>query len=135
MSDHTSPIDSFLDALDRQDGTAIASLLSAEVAYDPGFGDRIIGASAVRDTLIERATALKERHGDRLFLASDDGSRVAAEVTLRGIYDMSLPQFGPAEGQSYSVPAVLVAEMEGGRISRLSRYLDQDRFHAALGED
>lgn len=132
MADAAEIVLSFLDALDRRQGDALGALLAEEAVYDPGDGPRLVGASAIRTALIVRATALGERHSDAVMMQSEDGRRVAAEVTLRGRYERTLDGLPQASGQAYAVPACLVLEIEDRRIVRVTRYIDHERWMSAL---
>lgn len=125
-------VDAFLDALDKRDGTALAPMLADDAAHDDGHGGRVVGRESIRDALMERASALDERHGDRLFMVSDDGRRVAVEVTLRGSYQRTLAGLPEAGGQRYSVQACLVFALDGGRLERITRYIDFAAWEKAL---
>lgn len=127
----------FLDALDQRDGSRLGSLMDGDIAYDPGDGTageaRIIGAESVRDALIERSSALDESHGDRVVMTSATNNRVAVETTLRGRYGKTLDGLPAADGQSYALAAVIVMEWSGGRLSRVSRFIDREAFAGQLG--
>lgn len=124
--------DAFLDALDARDGAALAAMLADETAYDDGHGARIVGRESIRDALMERASATGERHGDRLFMFSGDGRRVAVEATLRGTYQRTLPGLPEASGQRYSVQACLVFALDGDKVERVTRYVDLPAWEKAL---
>lgn len=128
--DTVGTVETLLDALDKRDGGALAELLDGDVAYDDGLGVRAIGAEAVRDALIRRASALDERHGDRVLMQAE--GRIAVETTLRGRYETTLPGLPEATEQSYSVPACLIFEFQGGRVARITRYLDSQGFLESL---
>lgn len=113
MSDVADTLNALLDALDARDGAKLVSLLAEDAVYDPGDGARVIGAAEIRDVAIKRATARDESHADRALMVSADGRRASVEVTLRG-RDQS--------GTAYAVPACIVAELEAGRVVRLTRY-------------
>lgn len=122
----------FLDALDERDGSALAASLSDGVAYDSGHAARIIGRNAVRDAMIERASALDEKHRDRLVLESAGGRRIAVETTLRGTYERDIQGLGRAGGEPYSISAIIVFEIDSSRISRVSRYFSMIDWQNAL---
>lgn len=125
-------VDAFLDALDERDGTALAAMLTEDAAYDDGHGGRTLDRENIRDALIARASSLDERHGDRLFMTSDDGRRVAVEVTLRGTYERSVAGLPEARGQRYSVPACLVFSLNGDKVEGITRYIDFTEWERAL---
>jgi steroid delta-isomerase-like uncharacterized protein len=122
--DSAKIVTKFLDALEAVDGNTLAALLDEDAVYDDGHGHRIVGASAVRDALVERASALNERFADRVLLSSQAGDRIAVEATLRG--------WAKAGGQPFSVSAGLFFEVDGAKIVRFTRFLDQQALAAEL---
>jgi steroid delta-isomerase-like uncharacterized protein len=64
----------------------------------------------------------KERLEDIVLMASDDGTRAAAEFVVHGAYiatDEGLPE---ATGQTYVLPAGAFIGVADGRIVRLTMY-------------
>jgi len=64
----------------------------------------------------------KERLEDIVLMASEDGTRAAAEFVVHGQYlatDEGLPE---ANGQTYVLPAGAFLAIEGGKITRLTMY-------------
>ena len=64
----------------------------------------------------------KERLEDIVLMASEDGTRAAAEFVVHGQYlttDECLPE---AQGQTYVLPAGAFLAIENGRITRLTMY-------------
>ena len=127
--DSAKIVTKFLDALEAVDGNTLAALLDEDAVYDDGHGHRIVGASAVRDALVERASALKERFA---LLSSQAGDRIAVEATLRGTYERTLDGWAKAGGQPFSVSAGLFFEVDGAKIVRFTRFLDQQALAAEL---
>jgi steroid delta-isomerase-like uncharacterized protein len=130
--DRATIVIEFLDALEAVDGNALAALLDEDAVYDDGHGHRIVGASAVRDALVERASALNERYADRVLLSSQAGDRIAVEATLRGTYERTLDGWSKAGGQPFSVSSGLFFEIDGAKIVRFTRFFDQQALAAAL---
>ena len=110
MDDTIALVRRFLDALDQADGVAAAALLHEDVVIDFGSGNRQIGQDAFRHQAARRA-ARGERRQDVVIMASSDGSRAAAEFTLKG---------RDGAGEAYSVNAAMVLAVADGRIERLT---------------
>jgi steroid delta-isomerase-like uncharacterized protein len=70
---------------------------------------------------------------DLVLMASDDGTRGAAEFTVHGEYlatDEGLPE---ASGQTYELPAGAFLAMAGGRITRVTVYYNLADWTAQVG--
>lgn len=110
MEETLALVRKFLDALDSGDGAAAAALLDEDVAFDIAPGRREIGREPFRIDAAERMARGERRH-DVAVMASPDGTRAAAEFTLKG---------RGANGESWSVPAGIFFAVADGRIERLT---------------
>lgn len=129
-TDSTAIVDRFLDALSAHDDEAALACLDDDVARDVEGGGREIGREKFRWYLGLRARWFDERIADRVVMA--EGVHAAAEVTLKGTYLSPPDGWPPASGQSYSLPAVFVFEIDDGLISRFTLYRDVARWQAEL---
>ncbi|MDT0508860.1 ketosteroid isomerase-related protein [Novosphingobium sp. MMS21-SN21R] len=96
--------------------------LSDDVAHDVNQGERVAGKAAFAQFLGHMERCYKERLEDIVVMASDDGTRAAAEFVVHGAYlatDEGLPE---ADGQTYVLPAGAFIGIEGGKINRLTMY-------------
>jgi steroid delta-isomerase-like uncharacterized protein len=96
--------------------------LSDDVAHDVNQGERVGGKAAFAAVLGHMERCYKERLEDIVIMASDDGTRAAAEFVVHGAYlatDEGLPE---ANGQTYVLPAGAFLGIEGGKINRLTMY-------------
>lgn len=96
--------------------------LSEDVAHDINQGERVVGKAAFAKFLGHMERCYKERLEDIVLMASEDGTRAAAEFVVHGEYlatDEGLPE---ANGQTYVLPAGAFLAIEGGKISRLTMY-------------
>lgn len=96
--------------------------LSDDVAHDVNQGERVAGKAAFAQFLGHMERCYKERLEDIVVMASDDGTRAAAEFVVHGAYlatDEGLPE---ADGQTYVLPAGAFLGLEGGKINRLTMY-------------
>lgn len=96
--------------------------LSEDVAHDVNQGGRRIGREAFESFSIHMARCYRETLSDMVIMVSGDGSRAAAEYTVRGAYlatDEGLPE---ANGQTYVLPAGSFFQIEDGLIARVTTY-------------
>lgn len=96
--------------------------LSDDVAHDINQGERVVGKEAFAEFLKHMERCYKERLEDIVLMASEDGTRGAAEFVVHGEYlatDEGLPE---ANGQTYVLPAGAFLGIEGGKITRLTMY-------------
>ena len=96
--------------------------LAEDVAHDINQGGRQVGKAAFTAFLGHMERCYKERLEDIVIMASEDGTRAAAEFVVHGAYlatDEGLPE---AAGQTYVLPAGAFIGIEGGLINRLTMY-------------
>lgn len=115
----------YLGARSERSIAGVTALLSEDVAYDPAGGERGIGREAVEAALVRHFRLFREALSDTVILVSEDGHRAAAEFTVRGTYQESAEGLPPADGQSFSVPGAAFFEVDEGRISRVTEYINQ----------
>lgn len=109
-------------AFNAADTEAMAKMLSEHVAHDVNQGERRVGIDAFREFSAHMTRCYRERLTDITIMASEDGTRAAAEFIVNGEYlktDEGLPE---ANGQTYRLPAGTFFEIEGGKISRITTY-------------
>ncbi len=112
----------YYDAFNRGDVDAMAACLSDDVAHDVNQGARRVGIGLFRAFCDQMARCYSERLEDIVILASADGSRAAAEFTVRGRYLATDDGLPPAAGQTYTLPAGTFFEIRGGRIARVTTH-------------
>lgn len=105
----------FLAAYNDWNIAGMLDCLAEDVAFDRTGDERVIGREAVKWAFAKAGEGERQSAGDIEIMVNSAGNRAAAEYTLRGT--------GPG-GASYSVQAGLFAEIEDGRISRLSMLTD-----------
>ena len=101
---------------------AMLGCLSDDVAHDINQGAREVGKDTFAAFLERMERCYSERVEDLVILASQDGSRAAAEFTVHGCYlatDEGLP---PAAGQTYALPAGALFSIADGKIARVTMY-------------
>ena len=120
-------------AFNSGDGEGMLACLAEDVAHDVNQGARQVGKEAFRAFLAHMDRCYRERLSDIAIMATDDGSRAAAEFIVHGEYlntDEGLPE---AAGQTYELPAGAFFELEGGLISRVTVYYNLDDWIRQVG--
>ena len=74
-----------------------------------------MGREGLRDRLARHFAAFDESYGDVAVMTTDGGSPVAVRLTVRG----QVPT-----GKSYTAEKVLLLEIDGGLVTRLSMLAD-----------
>lgn len=109
-------------AFNASDAEGMLACIADDIAHDINQGGRQTGKGAFRDFLAHMDRCYRERLADIAVMASEDGSRAAAEFVVQGEYlatDTGLPE---AHGQKYVLPAGAFFEVADGRIGRVSVY-------------
>ena len=120
-------------AFNAGDMPAFLALLTDDVAHDINQGGRETGKAAFAGFMQRMNASYREEIVDLSVLASDDGTRAAAEFTVLGQYlktDEGLP---PASGQSYQLPAGAFFEVRGGKVARISNYYNLQDWLRQVG--
>lgn len=120
-------------AFNAGDWQGMLDCLAQDVAHDINQGETQRGKDAFRAFLAHMERCYKERLENIVLMASDDGSRGAAEFVVHGEYlatDEGLPE---ADGQTYVLPAGAFLAMADGRITRLTMYYNLNDWCAQVG--
>ncbi|WP_421839351.1 ketosteroid isomerase-related protein [Novosphingobium sp.] len=109
-------------AFNAGDWQGMLDCLSETVAHDVNQGERVTGKDKFAAFLGHMERCYKEELRDIVLMATDDGSRAAAEFVVHGAYlatDEGLPE---ANGQTYVLPAGAFIAVDEGKITRLTMY-------------
>ena len=109
-------------AFNAGDWQGMLDCLADEVAHDVNQGDRVIGKDKFAAFLGHMERCYKEELREIVLMASDDGSRAAAEFVVHGAYLATDEGLSEANGQTYVLPAGAFIAVEGGQITRLTMY-------------
>ncbi|MCR6495188.1 nuclear transport factor 2 family protein [Thermomonas sp. S9] len=123
---------SYYAAFNRGDWDGMLALLAEEVIHDLNQGPRETGKPAFAAFLQRMARCYREQLRDVVVLASEDGTRAAAEYVVHGQYlraDTGLP---PARGQAYVLPGGAFFDLREGRIARVSNYYNLEDWLAQV---
>lgn len=120
-------------AFNAGDMVGFLSLLTDDVAHDINQGKRETGKAAFANFMQHMNRCYREQLVDLVVMASEDGTRAAAEFTVLGTYlstDEGLP---PASGQTYRLPAGAFFDIRDGRVARISNYYNLPDWIAQVG--
>lgn len=109
-------------AFNAGDMTTFLDLLTDDVVHDINQGHRETGKEAFQAFMGRMNTNYKEQLVDMVIMASEDGTRGAAEFVVLGEYlvtDEGLPQ---ANGQKYRLPAGAFFDLRDGKVARITNY-------------
>ena len=109
-------------AFNAGDMGTFESLLSDDVIHDINQGKREIGKDAFRRFMGRMNGAYRENLTDMSIIASDDGTRAAAEFVVNGEYLKSDEGLPPARGQKYVLPAGAFFVVRDGKVARITNY-------------
>lgn len=118
----TRLVSDYYAAFNAGDMDRFLSLLADDVVHDINQGRRETGKAAFAAFMARMNRHYREQLADIVVMASDDGTRAAAEFTVLGEYlatDEGLP---PAAGQRYRLPAGAFFAVRDGRIARVTNY-------------
>lgn len=120
-------------AFNGGDWEGMLDCLDERVIHDINQGGRQTGKDAFRAFLAHMERCYRERLDGIVLMASDDGTRGAAEFVVHGEYlatDEGLPE---AAGQTYTLPAGAFFSIAGGRITRVTVYYNLADWTAQVG--
>jgi len=122
----------YLDAFNTGDVDTMLACLDDDVAHDVNEGGREIGRDPFRSFIATMARHYDEQLGDIVVFASEDGTRAAAEFTVRGRYRETAPGLPEASNQAYSIPAGQFFSVLDGKITRVTTYYNLKAWIAAV---
>jgi steroid delta-isomerase-like uncharacterized protein len=109
-------------AFNAGDMDTFLNLLTDDVIHDINQGGRETGKVAFRAFMDRMNRNYKEQLVEMVIMASEDGTRAAAEFVVLGEYlvtDEGLPE---AKGQKYRLPAGAFFDIRDGKVARITNY-------------
>jgi len=112
----------YYDAFNRGDSAAMLDCVADDIAHDVNQGGRRVGKAKFAEFCAHMERCYAEQLVDMAVMASEDGTRAAAEFIVDGRYkatDEGLPE---ATGQTYRLPAGAFLQITDGKIARVTTY-------------
>ena len=120
-------------AFNRGDWAGMLDALDEGVVHDLNQGGRDTGRAAFAAFLQRMEASYRERLEDIVVMASQDGTRAAAEYVVHGEYlrtDAGLPE---AHAQRYVLPGGAFFALRDGRIARVTNYYNLQDWITQVG--
>ncbi len=125
-------IQRYYDAFNQGDMDTFLALLSEDVVHDINQGGREVGREAFAAFMQRMNRNYREQLVDMVIMASEDGSRAAAEFVVLGEYLVSDEGLPEAKGQRYRLPAGAFFEVKAGQVARISNYYNLNDWIAQV---
>lgn len=109
-------------AFNAGDRAGMLACLTDTIAHDINQGERQVGKAAFAEFIDHMDRCYRERLGNIVVMANDEGTRAAAEFVVHGEYLATDPGLPEASGQHYAIPAGAFFDIAGGLIARISVY-------------
>ena len=97
-------------------------LLHADIRHDVNQGSARIGIEQYRKFLQHMELCYDEQLKEMVFMPNADGTRVACEFVVHGMYKHTDGDLPAANNQRYVLPAGAFLELKEGKISRVTTY-------------
>ena len=115
-------IRAYYDAFNAGDIAGMLACLHDDFAHHVNEGAVRLGKAAFADFCRHMSETYREHLADMVIMASDDGTRGAAEFVVQGTYLKTDPGLPEARGQSYVLPAGGFFSLKDGKITRVTTY-------------
>ncbi len=130
MTETEAMMRAYFDAFNRHDLEGMLETLAEDVVHDINEGGREVGIEAFRLFKTHMDKCYREQVRDLVVMVN--GSHGCVEFMCDGKYiatDGNLPE---ATGQTYSIPAVALFEVGGGKIRRVTSYYNLQGWLKAI---
>lgn len=122
QSDAIALIQRYYAAFNSGDREAFLALLTDDVVHDINQGGCEAGKEGFRAFLARMDRCYSEEVEDLVALATEDGTRGAAEFYIRGEYRADDEGLPPASGQRYRLRVGAFFDLRDGRVARVTNY-------------
>lgn len=126
-------IQSYYAAFNSGDREAFLSLLTDDVVHDINQGGSEHGAAAFRAFLRRMDRSYCEQVEELVAMASEDGTRGAAEFYIRGQYLVTDEGLPPATGQTYHLRVGAFFDIKDGKVARVTNYYNLQDWITQVG--
>ena len=115
-------IQRYYEAFNAGDMPGFLGLLTDDVVHDISQGDRQLGRDAFARFMDHMNRCYRERIEDLVVMATDDGSRAAAEFTVLGEYLQGDADLPPAKGQRYRLRVGAFFDVRDDKVARVTNH-------------
>lgn len=129
-----SLIQNYYAAFNAGDMETFLGLLTDDVVHDINQGARETGKEAFRAFMGRMNRNYKEQLVDMVIMATEDGTRAAAEFVVLGEYLVTDEGLPAAKGQKYRLPAGAFFDVRGGKVARITNYYNLEDWIAQVSQ-
>ena len=122
MQEAIALVTQYYEAFNHQNTGAMLECVTDTLVHEVNQGETRVGKQVFSAFLDHMNSRYHEQISDLVVMASNDGTRAAAEFHLDGKYLMTDEGLPEADGQTYSLRVGAFFELEGGKISRVSTH-------------
>ncbi|WP_045224573.1 ketosteroid isomerase-related protein [Methyloterricola oryzae] len=129
-----SLIQNYYAAFNAGDMETFLGLLTDDVVHDINQGARETGKEAFRAFMGRMNRNYKEQLVDMVIMATEDGTRAAAEFVVLGEYLVTDEGLPAAKGQKYRLPAGAFFDVRDGKVARITNYYNLEDWIAQVSQ-
>ncbi|MCS5707928.1 nuclear transport factor 2 family protein [Candidatus Berkiella cookevillensis] len=129
-----SLVNKYYDYFNKRDLTAFLELLDENIVHDINQSETEVGVNAFSDFIDRMNKSYEETVKELIVMATEDGTRAAAEFFIDGIYkatDRGLPL---AVNQSYLLRCGAFFEIKSNKIIRVTNYYNMQNWLKQIKE-
>ena len=112
----------YYDAFNAGNAEGMLACLTDDVEHRVNEGNHRIGKARFAEFCSHMGVSYQEQLLDMVILATDDGTRAAAEFVVHGQYLQTDPGLPQATGQRYVLPAGGFFSLRDGKIARITTF-------------
>ena len=109
-------------AFNAGDPAGMLACLTDDIEHRVNEGAHRIGKEKFAAFCSHMGVSYREELRDIVIMATDDGTRAAAEFVVHGTYLQTDPGLPEAKGQTYILPAGGFFDIRGGLIARITTF-------------
>ena len=135
QQDTPNPVQSYTDAWNSHDGSAVAECFSDDAVYaEVTLGERFEGRDAIRQFVDDVSVSLSTDYRITLGQVIVTEDAYAFEWTMSGTNDRPDPRRGlPDTGKRFEFPGVAIGRMRNGKIAENKSYWNLATYLTQLG--
>ena len=124
----TALIKKYYDYFNKRDVAAFLELLDENIVHDINQGETEVGKKAFSNFMDKMNTSYEETVKELVIMATDDGTRAAAEFFIKGIYKATDSGLPSAANQSYLLRCGAFFEIKNNKITRVTNYYNMQNW-------
>lgn len=125
-------IQSYYAAFNAGNPTGMLDLLADDIIHDANEGGSESGKDAFAQFLDRMDAHYREQVEELVVMATEDGTRAAAEFYINGTYLKTDDGLPAATGQNYRIRVGAFFDLRDGKISRVTNYYNLQKWIEAV---